>query len=808
MPALMGVAAACGVTFGATGPAHAQIWSEYAMVSATMGVSDSRVCLGEGSRGDIGCPAYAPYVDAATGYVGIGTNSPLTSLHVSGTSGPTITASSGWLMMFTSPNAPENRRNWAILDANNVGRLTIRARQDDWSWLPLGTNDPSLYIYHENGYVGVGRVSPTTRIDVSGTLRLSSGQETCDANRTGAIKYQSGDFFYCRNGTAWESLTSLSGGGGTAGDRITSGTTGVYTYTNASATIATAGVERIVIGTSGNVGIGQQPDTSNIVGISGSVYIKGTDPLTESHSGQVTIIGNATSGAADTGGGLTLGGHDGSTSTRAWANIQGLKENSTPGNRDSFLRFTTRSQLYGIREKMRITSAGNVGIGIVTPTAKLDVSGTVSANTLSTTLVQIASTTTVTTCNGGSMGALRYNGSSNALEFCNGSGWQSVSSGGGVGIPTGAIAAFASTTCPTGWTEYTAARGRFLRGIDNGAGNDPGGTRAPGNVQTDALKSHLHSVDPPTAATTSVGAHAHSINPPATTTTSTGAHTHSVPSKERGSYASGGGLAGSINNNTYSGWQDDAMTTSSSGNHSHSVDIAAFDSASAGNHTHTLDITAFNSANTGDTETRSKNVAVTFCEYTGAGGVSGGGESSSTIIMAEPAGETGQIQYNSAGSFDASAGLVWDNAQELLTATHISTTSLTVNGVDITGGLGAGSADTLVSSSIEIVVNDTGFVSLSTVSVTWGYFGESASYLPNLSTESVSTSALYVNGVEITATGDDLGNHTASQPLAMNDNPITSATSIQFTESSSLACDASTRDTIKVVGGRIYICRE
>jgi hypothetical protein len=60
------------------------------------------------------------------------------------------------------------------------------------------------------------------------------------------------------------------------------------------------------------------------------------------------------------------------------------------------------------------------------------------------------------------------------------------------GIPSGLIAAFASTTCPSGWSEYTAARGRFLRGIDNGAGVDPSGTRTPGATQDDELKSHTH----------------------------------------------------------------------------------------------------------------------------------------------------------------------------------------------------------------------------------------------------------------------------------------------------------------------------
>ncbi|MDD2891794.1 MAG: hypothetical protein PHQ95_02410 [Candidatus Gracilibacteria bacterium] len=66
-------------------------------------------------------------------------------------------------------------------------------------------------------------------------------------------------------------------------------------------------------------------------------------------------------------------------------------------------------------------------------------------------------------------------------------------------VPTGAIMAFNLTACPTGWTEYTAARGRFLRGFDNGAGNDPdcairtGGCTV-GSTQGDELKSHAHSL--------------------------------------------------------------------------------------------------------------------------------------------------------------------------------------------------------------------------------------------------------------------------------------------------------------------------
>ena len=59
--------------------------------------------------------------------------------------------------------------------------------------------------------------------------------------------------------------------------------------------------------------------------------------------------------------------------------------------------------------------------------------------------------------------------------------------------PTGQIAAFDLATCPTGWSEYTPARGRFLRGIDSTGTNDS--IRAAGNTQADAFQDHYHTLE-------------------------------------------------------------------------------------------------------------------------------------------------------------------------------------------------------------------------------------------------------------------------------------------------------------------------
>jgi hypothetical protein len=75
------------------------------------------------------------------------------------------------------------------------------------------------------------------------------------------------------------------------------------------------------------------------------------------------------SAAINLGGGISLGGFYSGTSLIAqFGSIVGRKENSTSGNYDGYLAFGTNSQATGVRETMRLTSSGNLGLG-VTPSA-------------------------------------------------------------------------------------------------------------------------------------------------------------------------------------------------------------------------------------------------------------------------------------------------------------------------------------------------------------------------------------------------------------------------------------------------------
>jgi hypothetical protein len=193
------------------------------------------------------------------------------------------------------------------------------------------------------------------------------------------------------------------------------------------------------------------------------------------------------------------------------------------------------------------------------------------------------------------------------------------------------IALFAGA-CPTGWTEYTAARGLAIVGVPSGGtvegtvgtpltnlgtrtistvvahvhavgtlvnAAESSHTHGVGTYNNATEAAHVHSVDPPN--TTSAGTnddHNHTIDPAATTSGAGSAHSHGDGTAFNG-YLVADVITPAQQFTTAGSYGIDTInTTETESAHTHSVDIASFLSSGASTitHTHATNIAPFDSA--------------------------------------------------------------------------------------------------------------------------------------------------------------------------------------------------------------------
>jgi hypothetical protein len=161
---------------------------------------------------------------------------------------------------------------------------------------------------------------------------------------------------------------------------------------------ANSGVIQLINGTNENIRM-HITDGGNI-GIGTTVPLNVLDvrqPSATMGNYQTIQAFSTDSAAINLGGGISLGGYFTSTTSIAqFASIVGRKENGTSANYDGYLAFGTNAQATGVVERMRITSAGNVGIGITNPNYLLHINSSDTAAH-----IQLTNTTTGTTSNDG-----------------------------------------------------------------------------------------------------------------------------------------------------------------------------------------------------------------------------------------------------------------------------------------------------------------------------------------------------------------------------------------------------------------------
>jgi hypothetical protein len=268
---------------------------------------------------------------------------------------------------------------------------------------------------------------PSFRSDLNSALQAlastSSGATAPATPYANQLWYDTAnDLLKIRNeaNSAWITLFAVSADGFAIEDKIVhSGdtNTAIRFPANDTVTVETNGSERFRVSSTGNVGIGTISPTSLLhlsVQNDGGSYT----PAAQLNAGtngplfQTRILNTSDDAGSESG--LLL--QTGSANPSQWT-ITNQKTASNVG--DLILR--TRTGSSASAERLRITNAGNVGIGTATPATALDVNGTANATNLTRGGSQVYSRDnilgTVTQSSGVPTGAIIQRGSNANGEF-------------------------------------------------------------------------------------------------------------------------------------------------------------------------------------------------------------------------------------------------------------------------------------------------------------------------------------------------------------------------------------------------------
>lgn len=319
----------------------------------------------------------------SAGNVGIGTTIPIAKLHVSSSSTAIGGIFNGRLLVGTTTGVGQDfvsirydsggsfSQSINIVDsnssANNASYLVLRKSDDTYignirrsstdnaiyvggnSYLTLGSGDTERMRITADGNVGIGTASPAYKLDVFGAIRAVVD------NNFGLTLQRSAT-------NAWCGLGYLTGGSSKwfVGLReVGDDNLRWYNYTNSS--------ERMVLTEAGNLGIGTA-SASYVLDVRGNV---GSEPYS------VGFFRNTNTSTAF--GGIIVNGDNQAhirflTGASTWGAVGAKQWQIRTGQAANVDALSIYSWTTGT-DVLYINNAGNVGIGTITPTARIDTLG-------------------------------------------------------------------------------------------------------------------------------------------------------------------------------------------------------------------------------------------------------------------------------------------------------------------------------------------------------------------------------------------------------------------------------------------------